>query len=74
VAGSRIWDHRIRKILEQSCVADGKARALFGIRGARSMTVQASGSRGRDLRRPAGLDFDVQRQTIARQHTSRNVV
>jgi hypothetical protein len=47
---------------------------LFGIRGARAMAVEARGARGRDLRRRAGLDFDVQRKTISREHASRDVV
>jgi hypothetical protein len=74
VARSRIGDHGIWKILEQRSIADGKSRMLFGVLGARAMTVQARGSRGRDLRGRAGLNFYLQRQAVSRQHASRDVV
>jgi hypothetical protein len=74
VAGSRIRDHGIRKILQQASVADRESHTLFGIRGAGAMTVQASGPRCSYLRECAGLDFDIQRQAIPGKHASRDVV
>jgi len=47
---------------------------LFGIPSARAMTIQASGSRGRDLRGRTGLDFHIQREAISCQHASGNIV